>query len=357
MDPTESLLKDLTEEHGVPGYESPVRAVVRSYLEPLGELTQDKLGSVICRKLGTENGPRVMLAGHMDEVGFMVKHITQEGFLRFLPLGGWFDQVLLGQRVLIKTRSGKDVVGVIGAKPPHLLPAEERAQVVKREKMYIDIGATSKEEAEACGVRLGDAVVPHAAFEYMASGKAYLSKAFDDRVGVALIVSALQELQTREHPNTIFGAVTVMEEVGLRGAKTSAWEADPDVAIVLEADIAGDLPGIKPEQSNIKMGAGPSLIIYDRSMIPNQPFRDFAMDTAEAVGVPLQLASIEAGGTDGGAIHQHKTGVPSIVLGVPARHIHSDSSIFHRDDYDHAVNILVELLVRLDSATVASFTS
>jgi endoglucanase len=307
--------------------------------------------------MGTDSGPRVMLAGHMDEVGFMVKHVTQEGFLRFLPLGGWFDQVLLGQRVLIKTRNHGDVLGVIGAKPPHLLPAEERALVVKREKMYIDIGATSKAEADASGVLPGDAVIPHASFETLASGKAYMSKAFDDRVGTALVISALQELKTREHPNTVYGAVTVMEEVGLRGAKTSAWEADPDVAIVLESDIAGDVPGIKPEQSNIKMGAGPSLLIYDRSMIPNQPFRNFTMDTAEAIGVPLQLASVEAGGTDAGAIHQHKTGVPSIVLGVPARHIHSDSSIIHRADFDHSVKLLVELLVRLDSATVASFTS
>ena len=142
MDQTLELLKELTEAHGISGYEAPVRAIVRKHLEGLGSLSQDKVGSVICQKDGN-GGPRVMLDGHMDEIGFMVKHITNEGYLKFLPLGGWFDQVLLGQRVIIKTHKG-DVVGVIGAKPPHLLPAEERAKVVSKDDMYIDIGATSK---------------------------------------------------------------------------------------------------------------------------------------------------------------------------------------------------------------------
>ncbi len=355
MDPTQTLLKDLTEAHGVPGYESPVRAVVRGYLEVLGDLSQDKMGSLICKKAGSAEKPRVMLAGHMDEVGFMVRHITEEGFLRFLQLGGWFDQVLLGQRVVIKTRQG-DVVGVIGSKPPHLLPAEDRRKVVKKEEMYIDIGATSREEVLRAGVRPGDAVVPRADFVSLANGNSYLSKAFDDRVGTALVISALQALQQGDHPNEIYGAVTVQEEVGLRGARTSAWVVDPDVAIVLESDIAGDVPGIKPEESDIKLGAGPTLILYDRSMIPNIAMRNFVMDTAASIGIPLQLSSISAGGTDGGAIHQHKTGVPTVALGVPARHIHSHSSIIHREDYDRAVELLVELLRKLDAPTVATFT-
>src|SRR3972149_8277986 len=186
MDSTLQLLSELTEAHGVPGYEAPVRAVVRKYLDPLGEVTSDKIGSLICKKAGKFPGPKVMLAGHMDEIGFMVKHITKEGFIKFLPLGGWFDQVLLGQRVVIKANK-QDVVGVIGAKPPHLLPQEEREKVVPKKDMYIDIGATSQEEVEEAGVRPGDAIVPRADFVSLANGKSYLSKAFDDRVGTALI--------------------------------------------------------------------------------------------------------------------------------------------------------------------------
>ena len=210
MDATVKLLKDLTEAHGVPGYETPVREVTRQYLAPLGVLSQDKIGSLICRKDGQAAAPRVMLAGHMDEIGFMVKHITKEGFIKFLPLGGWFSQVLLGQRVIIKTSKG-DVVGVIGVKPPHLLSAEERSKVVTLKEMYIDIGATSQEEVAEIGVRTGDPVVPRADFVELAGGKAYLSKAFDDRIGVALVIAALQALQQQAHPNTVYGAATVME--------------------------------------------------------------------------------------------------------------------------------------------------
>ncbi len=355
MDSTLQLLKELTEEAGVPGYESPIRAVVRKYLEPLGELSQDKIGSVICRQEGSTEGPRVMLAGHMDEIGFMVKYITDEGFLKFLQLGGWFDQVLLGQRVVIKTRAG-DVIGVIGARPPHLLSADERAKVVKKSDMYIDIGASSKAEVEAAGVRAGDPVVPRADFVPLAGGKTYLSKAFDDRVGTALVVSVLAELKQEPAPNTVFGVATVMEEVGVRGATTSVRAVDPDVAIVLESDIAGDVPGIKPEESAVKLGAGPSLLIYDARMIPNIKLRNMVIDLAAELDIPLQLSYVEGGATDGAAIHLHDTGVPTVVIGVPARHIHSHSSILHRDDYDHAVRLLTALVRRLDAATVAALT-
>lgn len=355
MDSTLQLLKELTEVYGVPGYEAPVRSVVRKYMDSLGELSQDKIGSVICKKAGSEASPKVMLAGHMDEIGFMVKQITSEGFIKFLPLGGWFDQVLLGQRVIIQTQKG-DVIGVIGAKPPHLLPADEREKVVKRKDMYIDIGATSKEEVEASGVRLGDPIVPRADFVEMATGNSYLSKAFDDRIGTALVISALQALKDRPHPNTVFGVATVMEEVGIRGATTSVRAVDPDVAIVLEADIAGDVPGIKPEESSIKLGQGPTVVIFDARMIPNLRLRDLVFTTANELGIPVQISAIEGGATDGGAIHLHNIGVPTVVIGVAARHIHSDSSIIRRSDYDNAVRLLVALIERLDAGTVASLT-
>jgi len=356
MDFTSALLKELTETHGIPGYEAPIREVVRKYLNPLGVLSQDKIGSVICEKKGTSEAPRVMLAGHMDEIGFMVKHITKEGFIKFLPLGGWFDQVLLGQRVIIQTRKG-DVVGVIGAKPPHMLSPEDRRKVVEKKDMYIDIGAVDKDEVDESGIRLGDPIIPQASFTPMVNGKTYLSKAFDDRVGVAMIVSALQELQSQDHPNSIFGVATVQEEIGVRGATTSVHAVDPDIAIILEVDIAGDVPGIKAEESSIKLGGGPTVLIYDARMVPNLALRDFVVDTAENLDIPVQLSYVLAGATDGAAIHLHKTGVPTVVLGIPSRHIHSHSSMIHRDDYDQAVKLLVALLKRLNKATVTSFTN
>jgi putative aminopeptidase FrvX len=355
MDFTLNLLKELTETPGVSGYETPIRTVLRKYLEKYGDLSQDKIGSVICRKPGSSDKPRVMLAGHMDEIGFMVKQITPEGFIKFLPLGGWFDQVLLGQRVVIQTQKG-EVVGVIGAKPPHLLPADERDKVVKRIDMYIDIGASSKDDVDASGIQLGDPIIPRADFVELAGGLTYLSKAFDDRVGTALIISVLEELKEKDHPNTVYGVATVMEEVGLRGATTSVRAVDPDVALILESDIAGDVPGIKPEQSSIKLGQGPTIVLYDVRMIPNIRFRDLVLDTAKHTGIPVQLSAIEGGATDGGVIHLHGIGVPTIVIGVAARHIHSHSSIIHRHDYDNAVKLLLALIERLDEKTVASLT-
>lgn len=356
MTKTIQLLKTLTEAHGIPGYEAPVRALVRETMNELGDLSQDKLGSVICIKTGTKKAPRVMLAGHMDEIGLMVKLITKEGYIKFLPLGGWFSQVLLGQRVIIKTHKG-DVVGIIGAKPPHVLPPDERKKVVEVKDMFIDIGATSQEEVEETGVRQGDPVIPRADFVELAGGKTYMSKAFDDRIGIAMMVAALREFKKKNHPNTICGVATVQEEVGLRGATTSVRAVDPDVAIVLEVDIAGDVPGITEDQSAVKLGKGPTMLIYDARMMPNLKLRDLVKDTADELEIPLQLSYVQGGATDGGAIHLHNTGVPTVVLGVPARHIHSDSSIIHRDDFDHAVKLLVALISKLDEDQITALTA
>lgn len=350
MDELAMLLKTLTEAHGVPGYEMEIREVMRGLLEGLGEIEQDHIGSLICRR--GEGGPRVMLAAHMDEIGFMVKYITPEGFVRFTPLGGWFDQVLLGQRVVIKTHKG-DVVGVIGAKPPHLLSADERKKVVEKKDMYIDIGATSAKEVEEAGVRVGDPIVPLAPFQVLVSGKAYLAKAFDDRVGCAVLVEVMRRLAREGHPNTVYGVATVQEEVGLRGAATSVEKVNPDVALILESDIAGDVPGIKPEESPVKLGGGPTIVVYDARMIPNLRLRDLAVETAQSMGIPVQFSVIEGGATDGGVIHLHKGGVPTLVIGVPARHIHSHSAIIHREDVERAIALVTALVQRLDAETSA----
>lgn len=350
MDELAALLKTLTEAHGVPGYETEIREVMRGLLEGLGEVQQDNIGSLICRR--GEGGPRVMLAAHMDEIGFMVKHITPEGFIRFTALGGWFDQVLLGQRVVIKTHKG-DVIGVIGAKPPHLLPPDERKKVIEKKDMYIDIGATSAKEVEEAGVRVGDPIVPLAPFQVLAGGKTYLAKAFDDRVGCAVLVEVMRRLAREGHPNTVYGVATVQEEVGLRGAATSVEKVNPDVALILESDIAGDVPGIKPEESAVKLGGGPTIVVYDARMIPNLRLRDLAVETAQSLGIPVQFSVIEGGATDGGVIHLHKGGVPTLVIGVPARHIHSHGAIVHRDDVERAIALTAALVQRLDAETVA----
>jgi len=353
VDETQSLLQSLTDAHGVPGHETEVRGVLRELMAPLGDLSQDKLGSLVCHRPG--DGPKVMLVGHMDEIGFITTHISDDGFIKFLQLGGWWDQVLLGQRVLIETHKGH-VLGVIGAKPPHLLPADKRNKLVEKKDMYIDIGATSRVEAADAGVRVGDPIVPDGRFAVLANPRTYLAKAFDNRVGCALVVDALRHFQSVAHPNDLYGVQTVMEEIGLRGATTSVRAVDPDVAIILEADICGDVPGIKPHESSVKLGGGPTVMIYDARMIPNLKLRDLVIDTAADLSIPLQYSYMPGGATDGGAIHVHGLGVPTVVIGVPARHIHSHGSIIHRDDYDHAVQLLTAVVAKLDTATVAGLT-
>jgi putative aminopeptidase FrvX len=355
MDETERMLKELTEANGVPGYEIEIRNVIKRYFEPLGTITQDKIGSLICQMSGEKEKPRVLLAGHMDEIGFMVKHITKEGFIKFTPLGGWWDQVLIAQRVVIKTHKG-DVIGVIGSKPPHLMSADDKKKLVEKKDMYIDIGATSQEQVEQTGVRVGDPIIPISEFRAMATPGTYLAKALDDRLGCALMIAAMQKLKNKGHPNTIFGVATVQEEVGPRGAVTSAEVVNPDVAIITEVDIAGDTPDVKPEESSVKLGAGPVLCVYDARMIPNLRLRDLVIATAREQNIPLQLSALEGGATDGGPIHLHKTGVPTVVLGIPTRYIHSHNAIFLRHDFERSVELLAAVLRKLDEATVEGFT-
>jgi putative aminopeptidase FrvX len=355
MDHTQELLREITEADGVSGYEGDVRDVMRRYLEDVATIEQDKMGSFVAKHIGGGERPRVMLAGHMDEIGFMVRFITEEGFIKFIPLGGWWDQVLLGHRVVVKTHKG-DLLGVIGAKPPHLLDQEEAKKVLEKKDMYVDVGAGSEEDVRALGVRVGDPIIPASDFQVLANPKWYMSKAFDNRVGCALAIDTLLRVASDGHPNAVYAVGTVQEEVGLRGAKTSAYLVEPDVAIILEVDIAGDVPGIKPEESAVKMGGGPTLLVYDARMIPNLKLRDLAIATAEKLEIPLQFSAMAGGATDGGMIHIHNEGVPSIVIGVPTRHIHSHNAMLHRDDYDRALELVVALVKALDAGTVAGLT-
>ncbi len=353
------VMKRMMEAFGPSGFEREVNALCKEYMVPYSdEVLMDKLGTVTFVSKGSQEGPRVLMAGHTDEVGFIVSSISKEGFLTFNPLGGWWDQVLLGQRVLLRGCKG-DIPGIIGAKPPHILSAEERNKVVVKKNMFIDIGATSDEEVEEAGIRIGDPVVPWSPFSVIQSGKVVMGKAFDDRIGTFILMEAIRRIKEQkiDHPNTVYGAATVQEEVGLRGAQTTAHVVDPDVAIVLEVDIAGDIPGIKPHEAQTKMGQGPGLITYDRSMIPNQPLKEFVINVAKQAQIPLQLSQVSGGGTDAGRIHVNKAGCPSVVITVPTRHIHSHVGLLSLKDVENAIRLVIEVVRRLDSETVEGFTS
>lgn len=259
---------------------------------------------------------------------------------------------MLAQRVVIKTSSG-DVPGIIGSKPPHILGDEERKKVVEKDEMFIDIGASSREDAENMGVLPGDPIIPVSPFQQMKNPKYLMAKAWDNRIGCAIFMEAIKQLAGVDHPNTVYGVGTVQEEVGLRGAMTSVSVVEPDIGLALEVDIAGDMPGVKEFEAIAKLGQGPSILLYDSSMIPHRKLRDFVVQTAKEANIPLQFASMPGGGTDAGRMHLYKSGVPSIVVGVPTRYIHSHAGIIHQDDFDNAVALMVELIKRLDADTVA----
>jgi len=342
---TLEMLEKLTQVDGVPGFENAVREFIRKQLQGAAEFETDNLGSLVCKRSGTEESPRIIVPAHMDEVGFMVKDITEGGYIRFAPLGGWLDQTLLGHVVTVSTRKGA-LDGVIGCKPPHLVPREERDKVIKRKGMFIDVGATDKEHAQELGVRIGDPIIPRQDFRRIGDGKHLLSKAWDDRVGCGLMIDLLKALKKIEHPNTVYGVGTTQEEVGTRGAETAADVVDPDFCIVLDVGLATDMPGVEGE-AKVELGKGPILYVLDAGTIAHHRFNEFVLGVAEEENIPHQVSVMELGGTDARPIHKHKRGVPSVLLGLPSRYIHSHAGLVHTDDYDATLDLLVAVVKAL----------
>lgn len=364
-----AFLEELTNSFGPTGFEKDPARIVRDYVKKHSDtISTDGLGSLLFTKKGKSDSPVVLIPGHIDEVGFIVSSINKLGYLTFNPLGGWFDQVLLGQRVKVRTSKGL-IPGIIAAKPPHLLPADERSKVVAKEKMFIDIGASNEDEAKAMGVRIGNPVMPDSTFSTInkkvfkdgkrkGSDTIAIGKAFDDRIGTYIAAEAVRILKEKKivHPNTVVGAATTQEEEGLRGARTTAFVVKPDVCLTLEVDIAGDVPGIEQSEAPSKMGLGPSITTYDSSMIPNQELLEFVLATADRAKIPYQLSQIARGGTDAGIIHISNAGCPSLVIGVPTRHIHAHAGMLSLTDTENTIKLLIEVIRKLDKKTVAKFT-
>ncbi len=350
MDRIESLMMEFTEAMGVPGSEGEIFELMAKQLSPVAEIERDGLGSFIARlkKSGRER-PRVMLAAHMDEVGFMVSHFSG-GFVRFNPLGGWWTPRMIGLPVKIRTRKG-DVPGVIASKSPFHMEEKERKAFPEVKNLFIDVGLTGKRKPESLAIRPGDPVVPQFPFTVLKDGRTYLAKAWDDRVGCLMVVEVLRRLSRLRIPNTVYGVGTVQEEVGIRGAVTSGRRIDPDVCLVLEVNIAQDIPG-SPDGSPEKLGKGVSICVYDATLIPNARLRDLVASVAESKKIPYHFSAIPLGGTDGGKVHLNRFGVPTLVIAVPTRYIHSAAGILHRRDFDSAVKLVVEVVRALDDKAV-----
>jgi putative aminopeptidase FrvX len=279
----------------------------------------------------------------------MVKDITDDGYVKFAPLGGWLDQTLLAHVVSIKTRKGA-IDGVIGCKPPHMMPPDQRDKVIKRKDMFIDIGARDKKHArETLGVHIGDPIVPQEPFRRLGDRKFILSKAWDDRVGCALMIELLEALAKTTHPNTVYGVGTTQEEVGTRGAETSADVVNPDLCLVLDVGLATDMPGIEGEVK-VGLGAGPIIYVRDAGTIADHRLNSLVLEVAEKKEIPHQVSLLEGAATDARSIHLHARGVPSVMLGIPSRYIHSHAGIIHTDDYEATLSLLLAVVKALSPA-------
>ena len=337
------LLKKLADAPGVSGFEDDVRNIMIDELKDhVDEVEVDQLGNMIATRNGTSDGKKIMLAAHMDEIGLMIRYIDKKGFIKFSKIGGINDQMLLNQEVTIHTSNGM-ITGVIGSKPPHRMKEAERKKVIDYENMFIDIGASDKEEAEKI-VKLGDPITIKQ--EFAPLGKLYKGKALDNRIGCAVLVEVMKKAKTKA---TIYGVGTVQEEVGLKGARTAAFRLNPDMALALDVTIAGDHPGIKEEDAPAKTGKGPGIILTDasgRGLITHPKVKNLLITVAEEEKIPIQLEVSEGGTTDATAIHLTREGIPTGVISPPTRYIHTPVSVVDIDDIENAVKLILAVLER-----------
>ncbi len=323
------LLKNLTEACGVSGNEDEVRNLLHDAIAPyVDEIQVDPMGNLIAVKKGKEGYPRILLAAHMDEVGFMVKSIDDNGFVKFVPIGGIDERILISKVVQI----GKNKVpGVIGAKAIHLQEPDERKKTLKPNQLYIDIGAKSKEEGEKL-VKRGDYI--SFSSEYVEYGDQLVkAKALDDRVGCAI----LAEILKGHYASTIIAAFTVQEEIGLRGAGVAAYRTDPDIAIVIEGTTCYDVADIKEPDYITQLGHGPALSILDAASYSDKHIRNRLSRIAEKNNIKFQFKQGTAGGNDAGRIHLTKSGIPTATVSVPCRYIHSPVSVMHKQDFQNCI--------------------
>ena len=349
-DPTLLLLQRLADAPGPPGAEDPVRAIMVAEMKPLttAPLRYDGMGSVIA-ELGS-TGPRIMIDAHMDELGGMVRRILPNGQLSMQMLGGWLDQALVDQRWIILGSKGP-VHAVTGIRDIHVATVAERTSVIPRDSVFLDIGASTPAEVAAMGIEPGDPIVPDAPFLVMNGTGNYLGKAWDDRIGCAVLVEAMRRVAKVPHANHLFFVATTQEEIGLRGARTAANLVKPDLGFALEGGIANDQGG-HPEETQAHLGGGPGIFLYDTSAIPNRKLVRFVRDTAKAENIPLQLDLVQGYGDDSAEIQESGTGAPSLNIIVPVRYTHAHNGIVNRADFDRTVDLLVALLTRLDAKTV-----
>jgi endoglucanase len=332
------LLEKLSNAFGPSGLEDEVVHILRKELEKCADETQvDKLGNVLFYHEGKKGYPRVMLSAHMDEVGFMITYIEDSGFLRF-DTWGITNNIMPGQRVVFKGERGF-IRGIIGTKPPHIMTTDEQNKIVPKEDLFIDIGADNIAQANMKGADVGMMGVFDV--EFMDLGDGYFrGKALDDRAGCVVLAETFKALQ--DSPYNVVAVGSVQEELGIRGARTAAWQVEPDIGLALEGTFVADVPGTRPDRVSSKIKGGPVLTIMDRATFTHPHILKTLIKTAKQKAIPFQFKKVPVGGTDAGAIHLTKAGVPSGTVAVPCRYIHGPVSIIHIDDLKNTIRLVTE---------------
>lgn len=341
------LLERCSNACAVSGFEGEMRALVRHELQGCGVISSAVSGNMMCERKA--DGPAVALVAHLDEIGFMVQGVTEDGFLLLVPLGGWWNHTLPSQRVLVLTRDGRRIPGQIGTRPPHLLPEAQRRQVMPDDALFVDVGASCREEAAALGIRPGCVVAPDVRMQPLAVPHRWMGKAFDNRAGVYCMIEAMKWLSTQQLGCTVRAIGTVQEEVGTRGARALPPEWVPDLAIILEGPPADDTLGQDRLCRMGELGKGVQVRLYDPTNITPPALADYVLDVAQQEGIACQPAVRRTGGTDAAASYPNWHGTPSIVLGVPTRYIHSHNGILDDRDLESCVRLACALVRRFNA--------
>lgn len=340
--------------NGISGHEEKIANEIKNDLQAYKgfKFERDGLGSLaVIKNSKKENVPTISFTAHMDEVGFLVTSIDSDGFVRFTPIGGWWGHVVLAQKLTITTTLGKEYVGVVGSKPPHLLDRLSASKVLKLENMFIDLGATSKKEVEDLGIKPGDMITPtqESAFQSVDPNR-IIGKAYDDRASIVAGIEIMKKISNIDLDVNVIFIASTQEEVGLRGARTSSYKWTPDIAFAIDVTIANDTPELIKKET--KLGSGVALSMFDASIIGNPKLIKSVENVAINNKIKHTFDSLTMGGTDAGAIHLTKEGVQTMTLSIPSRYMHSHNSIIDVRDIESTIELLVTYIKNCDKKTI-----
>lgn len=342
---TFEFIKEFLNSDGISGFEHNIATKFKnSAIKNKATVSRDGFGSVIA-KIG-EKGPKLMIAAHMDEVGFVVQRIESSGFVRLSPVGGHWPHAILANRVKVINRQGKEFIGVIGSTSVHILPAEQRSKVMEFKDIYVDLGFESAAKVAEAGIEVGDQVINISEATLLADGDKFMAKAIDNRISVAIIAKIIEELNGVSLKSQVYAVATAQEEVGLRGAKASTQQIKPDIAIAIDTTASHDTPNVIP--GDTKLGFGVAVTMKDNSAIANPVLANRLFDLAKDKKIPAYKYVSQGGGNDSGETQYSQGGIPVVTIAIPTRYLHTPNEVGSIKDFNAIVSLITEFIKLLD---------